>query len=239
VVATDHRRMAGDEPRNRSDQRGDDGIPAWKRESVERSLYTATARAEQRSEHFASVAIQLMREQGSTDFTVQDVVDRSRMSIRTFYSLFAGKDDLLIAVHETILANEVSPKLRRQCDVESDPRQRVRVFVEGTYELLSQPPAVARALTMYRNRLAETRPGDLDHVLSSQIERLVHLIRAATLSGSICPGIDVDVVAHLLYGTVLAAVSSRTLAPDDGLGLTAPELWQFCSAGIGLRGVDG
>jgi AcrR family transcriptional regulator len=218
---------------------GDDGLPAWKRESVERSLYAATARAEQRSEHFASVAIQLMREQASTDFTVQDVVDRSRMSIRTFYSLFAGKDDLLIAVHETILANEVSPMLRRQCEAESDPRERLRVFVEGTYELLSQPRAVARALTMYRNRLAETRPADLDHVLRSQIEQLVHLIRVATLSGNIYPGADVDVVAHLLYGTVLAAVSSRTLGADDDLGLTASELWHFCSSGIGVGDVDG
>ena len=35
-----------------------------------------------------------MNERGSTDFTVQDVVDRAKMSIRTFYNFFASKDDL-------------------------------------------------------------------------------------------------------------------------------------------------
>src|SRR5262249_57991490 len=78
----------------------DETIPAWQRQSMHRSLQSARARAHARSDRFVAAAIQLLQEKGSTDFTVQDVVERSRMSIRTFYKYFASKDDLLVAVYE-------------------------------------------------------------------------------------------------------------------------------------------
>ncbi len=92
----------------------DDSMPEWKRLSIERSLQGPRARAQERTDRFVGAAMELMAERGSIDFTVQDVVDRSRMSIRTFYNFFASKDDLLVAVHETILATEVVPRMRCQ-----------------------------------------------------------------------------------------------------------------------------
>ena len=46
------------------------------------------ARAKERTDRFVATAIELMEEYGKIDFTVQDVVDRSKMSIRTFYNFF-------------------------------------------------------------------------------------------------------------------------------------------------------
>src|SRR5258705_13087374 len=87
-------------------QLDDDTIPAWQRQSMQRSLQTARARAHARSDRFVKAATRLLQEKGNTDFTVQDVVDRSRMSIRTFYKYFASKEDLLVAVYETVVAQE-------------------------------------------------------------------------------------------------------------------------------------
>ncbi len=42
------------------------------------------------------------------------------MSIRTFYNFFASKDDLLVAVHETILATELVPP-QEASDAETTP----------------------------------------------------------------------------------------------------------------------
>ena len=64
----------------------DASIPAWKRQSMQRSLRSARARVHARSDRFVAAATRLLREKGSTDFTVQDVVDRSRMSVRTYHA---------------------------------------------------------------------------------------------------------------------------------------------------------
>src|SRR5262249_30789990 len=72
--------------------------PAWKQRAVERSIKTAKLRAAQRVQRFLDAAQAIIIEKGSTDFTVQEVVDRSRQSLRSFYLQFDGKHELLLAL---------------------------------------------------------------------------------------------------------------------------------------------
>ncbi len=206
-------------------------LPEWKRQSVDRSLQAARSRATERSDRFVAAAVELMGERG-LDFTVQDVVDHSRMSIRTFYNFFASKDDLLVAVHETILATEVVPRLRKRCDAETDPIRRIQAYIQGIYDITSKPGLVSRALTMFRNRLAETRPDDLNRAFRPQLELVAELVRDAAEAGELRTTLGPDVAAHLLHHTVLAIVHARILSPTD-VEVTADELWLFCSSGIG------
>lgn len=212
----------------------DEGMPDWKRQSVERSLKAARARAQQRTDRFVQAAIELMQARGTTDFTVQDVVDRSRMSIRTFYNFFASKDDLLLAVHETILANEVVPWLRQRCEAERHPVQRIRAYITGIYELTSNPGPVSRALTTYGNRLAETRPEDLERAFRPQIELVVELVGVAAEVGGLQSKLSPETAAHLLHHAVLAAVHARILGTEYGHRVSAEDLWKFCASGIGV-----
>jgi len=209
-------------------------MPEWKRLSIERSLQGPRARAQARTDRFVAAAIELMEERGSIEFTVQDVVDRSKMSIRTFYNFFASKDDLLVAVHETILANEVVPRMRALCEAEDDPIARVEAFIHGIYEL-PNPGPVSRALTTYSNRLAETRPEDLERAFKPQIDLVVELIRDAEASGRLRCTLSTEAAAHLLHFTVLAAVHDRILGVKGKGSVTAAELWTFCSSGIGVK----
>jgi AcrR family transcriptional regulator len=208
-------------------------IPAWKQASVDRSLQAARGRAQARSDRFVAATIALMNEKGSTDFTVQDVVDRARMSIRTFYNFFGSKDDLLVAVHETILASEVTPRLRKACEKESDPIKRVRVYIDAIYDLTSNVSPVSRALTTYGNRLAETRPEEVEHAFRPQMELVEQLVRDAAATGRLQNHLSVESAAHLLHHTVLSAVHNRILGSDQGNHITADELWTFCASGIG------
>jgi AcrR family transcriptional regulator len=212
------------------------GMPEWKRLSIERSLQGPRARAQERTDRFVAAAIELMEERGSIEFTVQDVVDRSKMSIRTFYNFFASKDDLLVAVHETILANEVVPRMRARCAAETDPIARVEAYIHGIYELTSNPGPVSRALTTYSNRLAETRPEDLERAFRPQIDLVVELIQDAEASGRLHTALSTQAAAHLLHHTVLAAVHARILGVEGEGSVTAAELWMFCSSGIGVKG---
>jgi AcrR family transcriptional regulator len=72
----------------------------WRERAVERSLRSARERAVSRSERFITVATQFLYETGSLEFTVADLVERSGMSLRSFYQHFSGKDELLLAVFE-------------------------------------------------------------------------------------------------------------------------------------------
>jgi AcrR family transcriptional regulator len=210
-------------------------MPAWQRQSVDRSLQSARARAQSRSDRLVATTIELMHEKGSTDFTMQDVVDRARMSIRTFYNFFASKDDLLVAVHETILASEVVPRLRRRCAKQTEPVKRLRAYIEGLFDLMSEDPAVSRALTVYYNRLAETRPADLERAFEPQLALVVELVRAVAEAGQLRGDLDSDKAAQLLHETVLAVVHARILGSHSNRRLTADELWEFCAHGIGVQ----
>ena len=212
----------------------DDSMPEWKRLSIERSLQGPRARAQERTDRFVGAAMELMAERGSIDFTVQEVVDRSKMSIRTFYNFFASKDDLLVAVHETILATEVVPRMRAKCEALKDPIDRVKAYVEGIYELTSNPGPASRALTTYSNRLLESRPEDLERAFKPQIDLVVELIRDAKASGRLHPALSTEAAAHLLHHTVLATVHAWILGADGEDRISAADLWTFCSSGIGV-----
>src|SRR5215468_7754555 len=139
----------------------DDKIPAWQRQSMERSLRSARARVHARSDRFVTAATRLLHERGNSDFTVQDVVDRSKMSIRTFYKYFGSKEDLLVAVYETVVAREAVPRLRRRIEKFKDPLLRLRAYIEGLLELSAKSGPGGRTLVHYQNRLAESRSADL------------------------------------------------------------------------------
>ena len=214
---------------------GDESLPEWKRQSVERSLQVARARAQARSDRFVASATALMEERGDIDFTVQDVVDRAKMSIRTFYNFFASKDDVLVAVHETVLANEVAPRLRKRCGAVDDPVMKIKAYIEGIYALTAKPGPTSRALTTFRNRLAETRPDDLDRAFMPQIELVKELVGGVADNGLLKGPLSRDKAAYLIHHTVLAAVHERILAPSHDIGITAEDLWIFCCTGIGIK----
>ncbi|HZR79965.1 MAG TPA: TetR/AcrR family transcriptional regulator [Candidatus Binatia bacterium] len=214
---------------------GDETLPAWQRQSMDRSLRAARARAHARSDRFVAAATQLLQEKGSTEFTVQDVVERSKMSIRTFYKYFASKEDLLVAVSETVVAREAVPRLRKHVDRFRDPMRRLRAYVEGLVELTSKTTGpVARTLTSYQNRLAESRPADLARAMRPQLDFLMELIADIARSQPLRRDLTVETAARLTHYMVLAAVHGRVLGTEGAAAIPARTIWQFCVSGMGF-----
>jgi AcrR family transcriptional regulator len=212
----------------------DETIPAWQRQSMQRSLRSAHARAHSRSDRFVAAAARLLQEKGTTDFTVQDVVDRSKMSIRTFYKYFASKEDLLVAVYETVVAREAVPRLRKRIDKFRDPMLRLRAYVEGLVELTAKTGPVGRMLIHYQNRLAESRPDDLATAMKPQFELLVELISDIARTRPLRRDLTVETAARLTHYTVLAAAHGRALGSEGALDIPARTIWQFCLSGMGF-----
>jgi AcrR family transcriptional regulator len=212
----------------------DESIPAWKRQSMQRSLKSARARAHARSDRFVAAATQLLQEKGTTDFTVQDVVDRSKMSIRTFYKYFASKEDLLVALYETVVARRAVPTLRKRVDKFRDPMLRLRAYVEGLVELTTKTGPVARTLVNYQNRLAESRPADLETAMRPQFDLLVELVGEIAKTQPLRRDLTVENAARLTHYTVLAAVHGRAQGSEGAFNVAAETIFHFCVAGMGF-----
>jgi len=207
---------------------------------MERSLKSARARAHARSDRFVSAAIKLLQEKGSVDFTVQDVVERSRMSIRTFYKYFASKDDLLVAVYETVVARDTVPRLRERIAKFKEPQLRFRACVEALVDLAgTKEVGAARTLTNYGNRLAETRPADLERATKPQFDLLVELIEDIARTRPLRRDLTVESAARLTNYTLLGAVHDRVRGVEGAVAIPARAIYQFCLSGMGLDGAKG
>src|SRR4051794_39783354 len=115
--------------------------PAWRQRAVSRSLNAARSRAEQRVQRFLDAAFSLIDEKGTTEFTIQEVIDRSKQSLRGFYQYFDGKDELLLALFEEAIGESIDD-LRAVVEVETAPPERLRAFPICLHEWCdpSEPP---------------------------------------------------------------------------------------------------
>ena len=91
----------------RVDDVQDEDAAGWRKRAVSRSLSAARTRAEQRVQRLLDAAFELIDEKGTTEFTIQEVVDRSKQSLRGFYQYFDGKDELLFALLEESIRESV------------------------------------------------------------------------------------------------------------------------------------
>src|SRR5947199_310962 len=102
--------------------------PAWRERAVSRSLHAARSRAERRVQGFLDAAFELIDEKGTTEFTIQEVIDRSQQSLRGFYQYFDGKNELLLALFEETI-REATDDLQSVVDAETG---RVAALMQQT-----------------------------------------------------------------------------------------------------------
>jgi AcrR family transcriptional regulator len=202
-------------------------LSSWQQRALDRSLVEAKRRALTKSNGFVQAAMELLEETGGLTFTVQDVVDRSKLSLRSFYQTFASKEDLLLALFEECVASAAEWQRGRMAK-HDDPIDQIRVFLTSLWTgKLS--PEVVRALALYNLTLAVTRPSDLAHALEPQLEVLLEAVERGIAAGVVRDDIGSRRLAEILLHTGTAAVHTTILqtgteSPDD--------VWAFCLGGI-------
>jgi AcrR family transcriptional regulator len=210
---------------------GDDAdLSGWQQRALDRSLVEAKRRALNKSNGFVEAAMELLTATGGLNFTVQDVVDRSKLSLRSFYQTFASKDDLLLALFEecvTIAADWQRGKMERH----DDPIEQIRVFLTSLWSN-QLAPEVVRALSLYNLTLSANRPSDLAHALEPQLNVLHEAVERGIAIGRVRDDVDARRLSEILLHTGNAAVHTTILqtgseSPDD--------VWAFCLGGIERR----
>src|SRR4051794_17131269 len=112
----------------------DDPSVSWRDLAVARSLDPARVRAENRVQRFLDAAVELMNSAPGKEFTVQEVVERSGQSLRSFYQYFAGKYELLLALFEESIRS-TAEHLHEIIVDEEDPLERLHAFAVEYYRV--------------------------------------------------------------------------------------------------------
>jgi AcrR family transcriptional regulator len=202
-------------------------LAGWQQRALDRSLVDARRRALNKSNGFVRAAMKLLRESGGLQFTVQEVVDRSNLSLRSFYQTFASKDELLLALFEEYISTAAVWQ-REQMEQHDDPVEQIRVFLTSLWEGKLEPDVV-RALALYNLTLASTRPADLEHALEPQLAVVMEAVERGVATGQVRDDVSTRRLAEILLHTGTAAVHTTILrtgreSPDD--------VWAFCLGGI-------
>jgi AcrR family transcriptional regulator len=216
----------------------------WREMAVARSLDPARARAEQRVQRFLDAAVDLMHDDAGKDFTVQDVVERSGQSLRSFYQYFAGKHELLLALFEEAVRS-TAERLQDVVGGTDDPRERLHRFVIEHYRLCRPTPRSRRskpagptpvAMAEFGQQLLTEHPKEASVAFVPVVALFEQLLDEAAEAGVIRSGLHHRRVAGVVlqaimfnaFAATISGSSLRTGGHDD-----AEELWDLVMHGIG------
>lgn len=211
--------------------------------AVARSLDPARARAEKRVQRFLDAALELMADSDDKEFTVQQVVERSGQSLRSFYQYFAGKYELLLALFEESVRSTAA-HLAEVVEAESDPLERLHRFALEYYKIC-QPPAKGRssksgptpAMAEFAQQLLTEHPKEASHAFVPLVSLLERLLQDAAGAGALRDGLDHERIAGIVLQAIMfhsfAATISGTSVRTDG-DQAAQELWGLILHGFGL-----
>jgi AcrR family transcriptional regulator len=215
----------------------DENAPAWRERAVSRSVDAARSRAEERAQRFLDAAFELIDEKGSTEFTIQEVVDRSKQSLRGFYEYFDGKAELVLALFEETV-REAREDIKLVVSAESDPLRRLRAFSIRLHEWCDPGETPRKRGTHHRRAISEfSMHLAADHservraALAPTSRMLRELVDAAAEAGVIRVG-DTRLAAELVIQTVMYSWFGNRLVEDPTQRITAEQTWEFCLHGL-------
>ena len=218
---------------------------SWRELAVARSLDPARARAEGRVQRFLDAALELMNATSGKEFTVQEVVERSGQSLRSFYQYFAGKYELLLALFEESVRS-TAEQLRDVVAEEDEPLERHHRFAVEYYRLCQPTPKsrsskkahTPAAMAEFAQQLLTAHPKEASRAFVPLMTLFEELLDDAEAAGVIRPGLRHSQIAGVVlqaimfnaFATTITGSSSRANG-DDG----AEGLWELLVHGIGVH----
>jgi AcrR family transcriptional regulator len=222
----------------KADDLQDGNGPGWRQRAVSKSLSAARTRAEQRVQGLLDTAFALIDERGTTQFTIQEVVDRSKQSLRGFYQYFDSKDELLFALLEETIRESLKD-LQSAVESESEPLARLRAFTIRLHEWC-EPLGTRRKrgahnrvpISEFSLQFALKDPERLTAAMAPVSRMLIELLKEVVAAGSIHI-IDSQRAAVLIQQTVMYGWLMNRFVPNPQARVTAEDAWEFCLHGLG------
>ncbi len=207
----------------------------WHERTVKRSLRNARERAITRGDRYIKAASDLLRATGKSDFTVQEVVDRCGMSLRSFYDHFATKDDLLLALIEESVRRYIGD-LRPRVDATEGALAKLELVLTAALGDRDGHDPASRGMILFHWHLAASRTDEFVATLSPQVEIISEIIEQGGAEGIFRTDIPVSVQASLVNQTLLSLLDMRVLGVDlTPETITAEHLVAWCLTAIGTQ----
>lgn len=197
--------------------------------SAQDAAATGAADEESRAARFMKSALAILGETGRADFTVLEVVERSKTSLRSFYQHFSSKDELLLALIEKIMA-ESTLHWRRETDG-LPAREALKVLIDrvAAPAASTKQDSINRGLTFYNDHLAESLPSEYARVLAPVKVLIVELIERGIVEGVFAADLDVDPTATLIMQSAMGAMRLRVLGAElNDAPLEGGHIYDFC-----------
>jgi AcrR family transcriptional regulator len=209
--------------------------------AVARVLDPARARAETRIQRFLDAALELMSTSPGREFTVQEVVERSGQSLRSFYQYFEGKYELLVALFEDSVRSTAAT-LRELVDTEDEPLERLHRFAVEYYRLC-RPAAKGRgakkaapsALAQFAQQLLTDHPEEASRAFLPLLSLLEELLGEGVQAGVIRSGLRHERVAGVILQAIMFNTFTATISGTSSRAARidpAEELWDLFFNGI-------
>jgi AcrR family transcriptional regulator len=179
-------------------------------------------------------ALAILGETGRTDFTVLEVVERSKTSLRSFYQHFSTKDELLLALIDKIMSESTRVWRKDTDDLPSVAALRELINRMCTPAETTTQDKVNRGLTYYNDHLAEALPREYARVLSPLHGLIKDIINRGIADGSFRDDIEVDATAALIMQSALGAMRLQVLGAElSGVPVDANHIYEFCVGALG------
>jgi AcrR family transcriptional regulator len=220
-----------------------EGAPLRRRDlAVARSLDSARARSEGRVQRFLDAGFELLSAaESGKEFTVQEVVDRSGQSLRSFYQYFAGKHELLLALFDEAIRS-TADRLDELVAKESTPLERLHCFVVEYYRMCLPAPRGRASknnptpvMAEFSHELLTAHQDEAARAFVPLVTLLEKVVADAVDAGVVRAGLEYDDAAGFILSTIMfnatyASTISGLKAHDPAEA--ADGMWQFISAGV-------
>jgi AcrR family transcriptional regulator len=210
--------------------------------AVARSLDSARVRSEGRVQRFLDAGFELLASaESGRDFTVQEVVDRSGQSLRSFYQYFAGKHELLLALFDEAIRS-TAERLEDQLAKERTPLDRLHRFVVEYYRMCLPAPKGRASknnptpvLAEFCHQLLTAHQEEASRAFVPLVALLEKTLADAVEAGDVrssYAGEDVagSILSTIMFNAAYASTISGTESHDNARA--ADEMWEFVARGI-------
>jgi AcrR family transcriptional regulator len=199
----------------------------------ERSPDAMSIDPDSRESRFMRSALSILAETGRTDFTVLEVVERSKTSLRSFYQHFTTKDELLLALIDTIMAESTKQWRKETNGLPAAEAMRLLIDRICTPAESTKQDSINRGLTYYNDHLAETLPREYSRVLSPLHQLIGEILERGKGEGTFRADLQSQTTAALIMQAVLGAMRLRSLGAElNGVPIGAAHIYDFCVRGL-------
>jgi TetR/AcrR family transcriptional regulator len=215
--------------------------PPWAERAADRSPTVQRSRARQmeQAKVIVDAARRLIAERGER-FTTQELVKEAGVALQTFYRIFGGKDQLLLAVFEDMIA-ESCAQYEEAARALADPVERLRSYITAALQSVvsDDDPAIGpRFVTAEHWRLYQIFPREMSDATQPFTDLVARQLELAAAEGrwrSADPQRDAWFVTKL----VMAVFHHDAFAdPPPDTRTMADDLWGFCCRALGGGGND-